>query len=143
MLYLFLSYLYADSGAGVSQGFDFKAFMPFILIFVVFYFLLIRPQQKRELEHKKLLSTLAKGDKVITASGIIAIVNTIYDNEVDLEISNGVLVKVLKNSISEVFGKDGKPKSLSAKPTKTIAEIKKEIKEKSDANAKPNDTDNK
>ena len=80
-------------------------FIPLILIFLVFYFLLIRPQQKKMKEHQNVLNTLKNGDKVHTNSGIFGIVKAIdtKENTVDLEIASNVVIKILKPSISDVI----------------------------------------
>ncbi len=74
-------------------------FIPLILIFVIFYFFLIRPQQRKAKEHKKMVEELKRGDKVITTGGIIGVVDRIIDNEkIEVEISNGVKVEILRSS---------------------------------------------
>ncbi|MES2677117.1 MAG: preprotein translocase subunit YajC [Pseudomonadota bacterium] len=104
--------LISDSFAGVVEASPAPSataglanFIPLILIFLVFYFLLIRPQQKKLKEHQNVLSTLKSGDKVNTSSGIFGVVRAIdiKENTVDLEIASNVIVKVLKQSISAVI----------------------------------------
>ncbi len=108
-------------------GFDVMSLLPIVLIFGVFYFLLLRPQQKKMKAHQELLGSLHKGDKVITTGGIIGVVQKTMETEVVLEIADGVRVNVVKAMISDVVGKDIKsasdnvtviPKS-SAAPKKT------------------------
>jgi preprotein translocase subunit YajC len=79
--------------------------LPLILIFVVFYFLLIRPQQKRQREHKAMLAALKRGDRVLTAGGIIAQVTRVKDgvDEVEVEIAPNVRVNVLRATIGDIF----------------------------------------
>ncbi len=77
-------------------------FAPFILIIVVFYFLLIRPQQNRMKAHREMVEALRKGDEVVTSGGLIGKVTKVADNEATVEISEGVRVKVIKSTISEV-----------------------------------------
>ncbi len=78
-------------------------FVPLVLIFGVFYFLVIMPQQKKHKKHEELLNNLKKGDRVITLGGILGVVAGIKENNiVSLEISNGVKIDVLKNSVSTV-----------------------------------------
>jgi preprotein translocase subunit YajC len=90
-----------------TTGMSFSGLMPLILIFVFFYLFLIRPQQKKTKEHQKLLSSLKKDDKVITAGGIYATVNAVRDNNiVELKIANGVYVQVARQSISTVVTKE-------------------------------------
>lgn len=101
---MFISEAYAQS-AGVSGG-GFESFIPFILIFVVFYFLLIRPQQKRAKEHKGMIEALKRGDKVITSGDIVAKVSRVLDdNEVEVEIAKDVKVKIVRSTISQILGK--------------------------------------
>tara|TARA_B100000945_G_scaffold251174_1_gene207960 strand:- start:447 stop:734 length:288 start_codon:yes stop_codon:yes gene_type:complete len=79
------------SNSGIGQ------FIPLILIFVIFYFFLIRPQQKKAKEHKAMVENLKRGDKVITSGGIVGRVERIIDNEkVEVEIADNVKVEVLR-----------------------------------------------
>jgi preprotein translocase subunit YajC len=80
-------------------------FVPLILIFMVFYFLLVRPQQKKMKEHQKTLNRLKNGDKVQTSSGIFGTIESIDDKEnvVELEIATNVTIKIAKYSISSVL----------------------------------------
>ena len=79
--------------SGISQ------FIPLILIFVIFYFFLIRPQQKKAKEHKIMIENLKRGDKVVTSAGIIGIVERIIDNEkAEILIAENVKVEVIKNT---------------------------------------------
>ena len=72
-------------------------FIPLILIFVIFYFFLIRPQQKKAKEHKAMVENLKRGDKVVTAGGIVGTVDRVIDNEkVEVEISDNVKVEIVK-----------------------------------------------
>ena len=79
------------SGSGFAQ------FIPLILIFVIFYFFLIRPQQKKVKEHKAMVESLKRGDKVVTSGGIVGTVERIIDNEkVEVKISENVNVEVVR-----------------------------------------------
>jgi len=81
-------------------------FVPLILIFVIFYFLLIRPQQKRIKEHKAMVEALTRGDSIVTAGGLIGKVVRILDNDkAEIEISENVNVQVVKTTISQVLSK--------------------------------------
>ena len=85
------------SGSGFAQ------FVPLILIFVIFYFFLIRPQQKRIKDHKVMVSGLKRGDDVVTSGGIVGIVDKVYDDDkIDLIISDNVTVKVVKSTIQSL-----------------------------------------
>jgi preprotein translocase subunit YajC len=81
------------------------SFLPLILIFVVFYFLLIRPQTKRAKEHRAMVSALQPGDEVITGGGVVGKVTAIDDQFATVEVAKGVEVKVQKGSVSAVLPK--------------------------------------
>ena len=90
-------------GSGIGQ------FIPLILIFVIFYFFLIRPQQKRVREHKEMVKNLKRGDEVITSGGIIGKVDRVYeDDKLEIEISDGVKVNVIKNTVQSHLKKEVK-----------------------------------
>jgi len=86
------------SGSGFAQ------FIPLILIFVIFYFFLIRPQQKKVKEHKAMVSALKRGDDVITSGGIVGKIEKVYeDDKVDLSISEGVTIKIIKSTVQSLL----------------------------------------
>ena len=88
------------SGSGFAQ------FIPLILIFVIFYFFLIRPQQKKVKEHKLMVSSLKRGDEVVTSGGIIGRIERILgDDKVDLLISENVTVQVVQSTIQSLLHK--------------------------------------
>jgi preprotein translocase subunit YajC len=87
-------------GGGGAGGLG--SFLPLILMFVVFYFLLIWPQQKKAKAHKQVLSSLQKGETVVTSSGIYGTITGITDTVVTLEIAEKVRIKVARNSIAGV-----------------------------------------
>ncbi len=91
---------------GGQQGGGIAAFLPLIAIVVIFYFLLIRPQQKRQREHKMMLSTLRKGDKVVTNSGMFGTIVGMNDkeNKVVLKVAENVKIEFLKSSIAGRVG---------------------------------------
>ncbi len=129
---MFVSPAYAQAAAGGGGSMAaLEQFLPLILIFVVFYFLLIRPQQKKMKQHKEMLGQLRRGDRVVTAGGIIGTVNKLLnDTEVSVEIAEGVRVRVLRTTITEVLSKtepvagakDDKAKDEKAKDEKPEAE---------------------
>ena len=81
-------------------------FIHLILIFVIFYFLLIRPQQKRIKEHKAMVEALTRGDNVVTAGGIVGKVVRIIDGDkAEIQISDNVTIQVIKSTISQVLSK--------------------------------------
>lgn len=94
-----------EAAAPANQAAGLEQFIPLLLIFVVFYFLLIRPQQKKMKQHKEMLDTLRRGDEVVLGGGILGKIIKVGDPEVSVEIADGVRVKVLKSSIAEVKAK--------------------------------------
>jgi len=92
---------------GGGQGSAIWSFLPIILIFVIFYFLLIRPQQKRAKDHRNVLSNLKEGDQVMTSGGIYGKITGIKDDKITVEISDKVRVKVSRGHISGVIRSDG------------------------------------
>lgn len=104
----FISYAYAmgttgGTGTATSGGGALSAFIPIIIMFAIFYFLLIRPQTKKAKEHREMLGALKNGDKVVTAGGIFGEVTGIDGNTVTLEIAPKVRVKVTRESVSAVI----------------------------------------
>lgn len=81
------------------------SFLPLILIFVVFYFLLIRPQSKKAKEHREMVAALAKGDEVVTSGGLLGRISKVGDNFVELDVAEGVTVKVQRPAISNLMPK--------------------------------------
>lgn len=101
---MFVSPAYAQAAGGDAGG-GVMAFLPLVLIFVVFYFLLIRPQQKRMKQHKEMLGNIRRGDRVVTNGGIIGQVIKTGDDELTLEIAENVRVKVMRAMVSDVVAK--------------------------------------
>ena len=93
-------------GGGNQGGSQFLSFLPIILIFIIFYFLLIRPQQKRAKEHRMLLQNLKVGDNILTSGGIYGKITGIKDDKVTVEISDKVRVKVNRGHIAGVVKQD-------------------------------------
>ena len=91
--------------AGGAQPNALTSLLPLVLIFVVFYFLLIRPQAKRAKEHKAMVAALAAGDEVVTSGGILGKVAEAGDQFLTVEIAEGVLVKVQRHTVSAVLPK--------------------------------------
>ncbi|MEL6618854.1 MAG: preprotein translocase subunit YajC [Pseudomonadota bacterium] len=84
----------------------FGQFIPLILIFAIMYFLLIRPQQKKVKEHAAMVEALRRGDQVVTQGGLIGKVSKVKeDNEIEVELSEGVKVRVVKSTIAQVLSK--------------------------------------
>jgi preprotein translocase subunit YajC len=106
---MLISAAYAQ-GTGITGIFDNQSaliqFLPLVLIFVVFYFLLIRPQQRKAKDHKTMLDALRRGDRVVTGGGIIGTVARVENpEEVTVDIADGVRVRVLRSTISSVLAK--------------------------------------
>jgi preprotein translocase subunit YajC len=91
--------------AGGSQPNAFVQLLPLILIFVVFYFLLIRPQAKRAKEHKAMVAALSVGDEVVTSGGILGKVTEVSDQFLTVEVAEGVRVKVQRHTVSGLLPK--------------------------------------
>ena len=91
--------------AGGAQPNAFMQLLPLVLIFVVFYFLLIRPQAKRAKEHKAMVAALAVGDEVVTAGGMLAKVNKLGDSFLTVEVANGVEIQIQRMAVIQVLPK--------------------------------------
>lgn len=104
---MFVSTAFAQAAGAPAGGGDMvMSFLPLVLIFVVFYFLLIRPQQKRMKEHKAMLDAVRRGDRVVTGGGIIGTVTKVEQgDEMQVEIAEGVRVRVLRSTVSAVLAK--------------------------------------
>lgn len=99
---MWISPAYAQAAGGV--GFDIVSLAPLVLIFVVFYFLLIRPQQQKMKQHRQLLSGIRRNDRVLTGGGIIGTVTKVVsDTEVIVEIAEGVRVRMARGTIADVL----------------------------------------
>lgn len=108
---LFSSAYAADAGTG--GAFSSAALMqyaPIVLVFLVFYFLLIRPQQKRQRELREEQNNLRRGDRIVTAGGIVGVVQATRDDsqEVDVEIAQGVKVKIIRSTITTIMPREEK-----------------------------------
>lgn len=111
-----IAYAMGAGGAGGDGGSNIMGFLPFIAIIFVFYFLLIRPQQKRSKEHQNLLSTLKEGDKVITSSGIYGTIVKVEENAFVIEIADRVRIKMAKGHISSIVSQVNSPPANTAPP---------------------------
>ena len=105
-----LAYAMGPSPQGSSPLGGISALIPLVLMFAVFYFLLIRPQQKQKREKEKLLANLKRGDKVISQGGILGTVVGLTDSVVTLRISDQVRVECLRSSIVGLWGTQGEEK---------------------------------
>lgn len=95
----------ALAAAPQGQGDPLMSFLPLIFIFVVFYFLLIRPQSKKAKEHKQMVEALAKGDEVVTNGGLLGRITKVGDNFIELDVSEGVTVKVQRHAVANLMPK--------------------------------------
>lgn len=95
-----IAYAMGTGGGASGQGGGFGALVPLILMFAIFYFLLIRPQQRKQKQHRQMISDLKKGDRVITSGGLYGRITGLTDTVVTLEISEKVRVKVARGNIS-------------------------------------------
>ncbi len=101
---MFVSPAFAQAGDNGGSGFE--ALLPLVLIFVVFYFLLIRPQQKKQKQHKEMLVAIRRGDRVVTGGGIVGTVTKVIDDkELAVEITDGVKVRVRRSLVASVISK--------------------------------------
>lgn len=103
---MFISEAFAQSAAGgASTQSSLMSLLPLVLMFVVLYFIMIRPQMKRQKEHRTMIEALAKGDEVVTSGGLFGRVTQLVDAIVTLEVSPGVEVRVQRSAISQVLPK--------------------------------------
>ncbi len=101
---MLISPAYAQAGAAAEPNL-LVTFLPLIAIFAIFYFLMIRPQQRKMKLHREMVSNLRRGDKVVTAGGFIGTVAKVHDDELEVEIAKDVKVRVVRGTISEVVNK--------------------------------------
>lgn len=130
---MLISAAYAQ-GTGITGIFDNQSaliqFLPLVLIFVVFYFLLIRPQQRKTKDHKAMLDALRRGDRVVTGGGIIGTVARVENpDEVTVDIADGVRVRVLRSTISSVLAKPDPAAAREAAKQREEARAKAETKD--------------
>ena len=108
---MFSSPAFAQTAGASSQGGSqfFIQFFPLLMIFVIFYVLMIRPQQKRMKEHRATIDAVKRGDTVVTGGGLIGKVTKVEETEVEIELAPNVRVKSLKSTLSDVRAVGGKP----------------------------------
>lgn len=103
-----MSFFISDAmaeGTAAAQGGGWEGLIPLVLLFVVFYFLLIRPQQKKVKEHKALVESIKKGDEVATYGGILGKIRDLNDSFCDLEVADNVVVKIERSNIARLLPK--------------------------------------
>jgi preprotein translocase subunit YajC len=103
ILDFFIDSAWAQDGGGTSDPLG--MFLPLIIIFVLFYFLLIRPQNKKQKEHRQMVEALANGDEVVTAGGVLGKVTEVGDQFITVEVANNVSVKVQRHTVASVLPK--------------------------------------
>jgi len=99
----------APAGGQGGLGAALIQFFPFIAIFVIFYLLMIRPQQRRVKEHQAAINAVKKGDEIITGGGIRGKITKVSEDEAEVEIAQGVKVRVIKSTITQVLSAKTKP----------------------------------
>ena len=103
---MFASPAFAQTAGDAGAGSGLIGIVPFILMFVIFYFFLIRPQQRRMKEHRKMIENLRRGDQVVTSGGILGkVTRVLEEDEVEVQIAEGVKVRLVKSTISAVLAK--------------------------------------
>ena len=102
---MFISDAYAQAAAAPAAGGGIASFLPLILVFVALYFLMIRPQMKRQKETKAMLEALTKGDEVVTQGGVIGKISKLGETFVNVEVANGVELQVQRAAIIQVLPK--------------------------------------
>ncbi|MGD8617698.1 MAG: preprotein translocase subunit YajC [Gammaproteobacteria bacterium] len=102
-----MSFFISDAMAAAPQGQGdaLTSLLPLVFIFIVFYFLLIRPQSKKAKEHKQMVEALAKGDEIVTNGGLLGRITKVGDNFVELEVAEGVTVKVQRQAAASLMPK--------------------------------------
>lgn len=131
---MFISPAYAQAAAGPGGGALFAQLLPFLLIFAVLYFFMIRPQQKKMKQHREMLANLHRGDRIVTGGGIIGRVARVEDgDELVVEIAPDVKVRVKRSTVSDLAAR-GEPAS-SGGERKSGSGKKKSIRKRSDDSA--------
>ena len=103
---MFISPAFAQAAAPAASATDsLMSMLPLVLMFVVLYFIMIRPQMKRQKEHKAMISALAKGDEVVTAGGLLGKVTKLDESFVRLEVASGVEMQVQRSAVVQVLPK--------------------------------------
>ncbi len=110
---MFITSAYAQA-PGAAGGTDILvSLLPFVFIFIILYFMIIRPQQRRMKQHQEMITNLRRGDTVVTSGGLIGKITKVgEDNEISVEIADGVRVRIIKSTVSEVRAK-GEPADAS------------------------------
>jgi preprotein translocase subunit YajC len=113
---MFISEAWAQAAGGAGGGMDglLSNIAPLLLIFVVFYFLLIRPQQRKAKEHREMLANVRRGDQVVTGGGFLGkVTKVLNENEIEIELAEGVRVRALKGTLQNIVSR-GEPAAKDA-----------------------------
>ena len=106
---MFISSAFAQTAPAAAAGGDLQStlmgMLPLVLMFVVLYFVMIRPQMKKQKEHRSMIDALAKGDEVVTSGGVLGTIGKIGDNYVGLEVSQGVEIQIQRSAVVQVLPK--------------------------------------
>ena len=102
---MFISSAYAQATTAAAPEQSLLGMLPLVLMFVVLYFVMIRPQMKRQKEHKAMIEAVAKGDEIVTAGGLIGKISKLGDTFIHLEVANGVELQIQRSAISQVLPK--------------------------------------
>jgi len=102
---LFISSAYAQAATGGDTQSTLMGMLPLVLMFVVLYFVMIRPQMKKQKEHRNMVDALAKGDEIVTAGGMIGKVAKIGDVYIGVELANGIEVQMQRSAVAQVLPK--------------------------------------
>jgi len=113
-----LAYAMAQGGGAEGGSGGFASFVPLILMFVIFYFLLIRPQQKKAKEHQRIIGELRKGDRIITNGGLYGRITGLDENTLTVEIAEKVRVKVARSNVAALASTTAPPRAVPSKKEK-------------------------
>ena len=102
---MFISSAYAQAASGGDTQSTIMGLLPLVLMFVVLYFVMIRPQMKRQKEHKALVEAIAKGDEVVTASGFLGKITKVGEAYLSVELASGVEVQMQRSAVTQVLPK--------------------------------------
>ncbi len=104
---MFISQAFAQTAPAAAEGLggSLTSLLPLVLMFVVLYFIMIRPQMKRQKEHKSMIEALAKGDEIVTSGGMIGRVSKMGDTFLHVEVANGVELQVQRSAVVQVLPK--------------------------------------
>ena len=102
---MFISSAFAQTAAAGDTTSTLMSLLPLVLMFVVLYFVMIRPQMKRQKDHKAMVAALAKGDEVVTAGGMLGRVTSLSEGYIGVQVSNGVEVQMLRSAVTQVLPK--------------------------------------